>query len=180
MYKLSCWRKILRPGLRSDFIFAQTRIYVEIVHYVENYPSGTSEFIYFWRQLGSYLGVKISGDSFLGIPLRFCWCLVINSFWHQFGSLLEFSCGNIATNFVWRQLRSPLGFAIPGDSFLGIPPCSPRWGLLWFFVHGELHFPPLGVYYSYPFLGNYINNQITDFLRYPQPSLRLRTYVRHK
>ena len=43
-----------------------------------NYPSGTSESISFRRQLGSYLGVKIPGYFFLGIPLCFFWCLGIN------------------------------------------------------------------------------------------------------
>ena len=55
---MSGWREILRLALRSDFLFAPTRIYIEIVHYVKIYPSGTSEFIYFWSQLRSYLEVK--------------------------------------------------------------------------------------------------------------------------
>ena len=36
---------------------------------------------------------------------------------------------------------------------------SPRWGLLCLFVRVELLFLLLGVYYSYLFLGNYINHQ---------------------
>ena len=59
----------------------------------KNCPSGTSEFISFWRQLGSSLGVKIPGDSFSGIPLQFRWCLGISSFWRQLGSSLEFARG---------------------------------------------------------------------------------------
>ena len=63
-------------------------------------PSGTSTFISFWRQLGSYLGVKIPRYSFSGIPLRFRWCLGINSFWRQLGSLLELSRGHLVINSV--------------------------------------------------------------------------------
>ena len=72
------------------------------------------------------------------------------------GSSLEFSCGRLGTNSVWRPFGSPLGFAIPGDSFSGIPPCfpplgftlivrsqgttfSPVGGLLFFYFLGELH-----------------------------------------
>ena len=53
----------------------------------------------------------------------------------------------------------------------------PRRSLLWLFVHGELHFPPFGVFYCFPFLGNSINHEMKNYLRSPQPSLRLRTYV---
>ena len=156
---MSFWRKILRPALWSDSLFYPTRIYVEIIHYVNIYPSGTSEFIYFWRHLRLYLGVKIPGDSFLGIPLCFRWCLGINSLKRQLGSLLEFSRGHLGTNSFWRQLESPLGFVIPGDSFSGIPPgfplleftmivnlwgttFSPVGGLLLFSFLGELHQSP--------------------------------------
>ena len=117
------------------------------------------EFISFWRHLGSYLGVKIPGDFFSGIPLRFRWCLGISSFWRQLGCLLEFSCGHLENNSFWRQLGSPLGFVIPGDSFSGIPPCfplmgftlliclrgitwSPIEGLLFFYFLGELNQSP--------------------------------------
>ena len=106
-----------------------------------NCPSDTSEFISFLCQLGSSLGVKIPGDSFSGIPLRFCWRLGINSFWRQLGSLLEFSRGHLGINSVWRKIGSTLGFAIPGDSFL-------RYSYL---------FPPVGVYSAYLFVGNYIS-----------------------
>ena len=102
--------------------------------------------------------MKIPGYSFSGIPLRFCWCLGINSFWRQLGSLLELSCWHLGINSVWRQLGSPLVFAIPGDSFSRIPPCfpplgftlvvrslgtpfSPVGGLLFFYFLGELHIP---------------------------------------
>ena len=121
-----------------------------------NCPAGTSEFISFWRQLGSPLVMKIPGDSFLGIPLCFRWRLIINVFWRQLESLLEFSHWHLGINSVWRQLGSSLVFSIPGDLFSGIPTCFPRWGLLWLFVCGEIHFPPLGVYYSSPFLENYM------------------------
>ena len=94
----------------------------------KNCPGGTSEFISFWRQLGSPLGIKIPRNSFLGIPLRFRWLLGINSFWIQLGFLLGLSCWYLRINFVWRQLGSPLVFAIPRYSFSGIPPCFPLLG----------------------------------------------------
>ena len=128
--------------LWNYFLSAPTRIYVEILHYVNIYPSGTSEFISFWRQLGLYLGVKIPRDSFLGIPLRFRCCLGINSFWHQLGSSLEFSRGHLGTNYVWRQLGSHLGLTIPGDYFSGIPPCFPLLGFTLIVCSWESTFPP--------------------------------------
>ena len=108
----------------------------------KNCPAGTSAFIYFWRQLGSPLGMKIPGDSFSGIPLRFRWRLGINSFWRQLGYLLELSCCHLGINSVWRQLRSPLGFVIPRYYFSGIPPCFPPLGLT-VLIHscGTIYFP---------------------------------------
>ena len=44
------------------------------------------------------------------------------------GSLLEFPRGRLGTNSVWRPFGSLLLFAIPGDSFSGIPPCFPPLG----------------------------------------------------
>ena len=35
---LSCWRKILWSTLRSDSLFALTRLYVEIVPYIKKFP----------------------------------------------------------------------------------------------------------------------------------------------
>ena len=166
---MSLWREIIPPEIRSDFLFAPTPVYVEIVHYVNNYPSGTSEFISFWHQLRSYLGVKIPGYYFSGIPLRFCWRLRINSFWHQLGYSLEFSRGHLGTNSVWRPLGLSLGFAIPRDSFSGIPPYfpllgftliirsrgttfSPVGGLLLFFFLGELHQSPNEILPTFPLI----------------------------
>ena len=123
----------------------------------KNCPSGTSEFISFWHEPGFYLGVKIPGDSLSRIPLCFRWCHRINSFWLQLGSSLEFPRGHLGINSVWRQLTLPLGFSIPGDSFSGFLLVFPRLGLFCLFVRGGLHFPPLGAYYYYPFLGYYIS-----------------------
>ena len=122
----------------------------------KNCPAGTSDFISFWRQLGSPLGMKIPGDSFSGNPIRFRWRLGTNSFWRQLGSSLELSRWHLVINSVWYQLGLPLGFLIPGDSFSWIPPCfplleftlficswgttfSPVGGLLFLFFLGELH-----------------------------------------
>ena len=124
-----------------------------------NCPTGTSEFTYFWRQLGSPLGMKIPGDSLLGVPVYFRWRLGINSFWRELGYLLGFSRWHLQINTVWRQIGSPLGLSISGDSFLGIPPyisplgftlliclwettCSPVGGLLFLSFLGELHLGP--------------------------------------
>ena len=77
----------------------------------------------FWCQLGSRLGLKIPGDSLSGINLCFFWHLGINTFWRQLRSLLEFYPWHLGINSFWRQLGYPLGFGIPGDSFLEIPLC---------------------------------------------------------
>ena len=118
-----------------------------------NCPAGTSEFIHFWRQLGSPLGMKIPGDYFSGIPLGFCWRLGINSFWCQFGSSLEFSRWHLGINSVWRQLGLPLGFAIPGDSISGIPPCFPPLGFTLLICSWGITFHTIGGLLLLSFLG---------------------------
>ena len=172
----------LRRNFRAGLKFW---IYVEIVYYVEIFPlaqnspvgasewfpffadldlhrnftlrkscpSGTTEFIYSWRPLGSSLGVKIPRDSFSGVPLRFRWRLRINSFWRQIGSSLEFSCGNLGINSVWRQLKSPLGFAIPRDSFSGITPWFPPLGFTLLVCSWGTTFSPVGGLLVFSFLG---------------------------
>ena len=100
--------------------------------------------------------MKIPGDYFSGIPLRFCWCLGINSFWRSLGYLLELSGWNLGINPVWRQLGLTLGFAIPIDSFSGITLCFHPLGFTLLISLWGTTFPPLGVYYSSPFLGNNI------------------------
>ena len=94
----------------------------------------------FWHQLGSSLGLEIPGDSFLGIPLCFRCHLGITSFWRQLRSLLELSRWHLGIISFKRQLGYSLGLGITGDSFSLIPIC----------------FPPVWVYYDYPFVGNYI------------------------
>ena len=123
------------------------------------FPSGTSEFIPFWRQLVSYLEVKISRYSFSGIPLRFCWRHGITSFCRQLGSSFEFSCGHLGINSIWRQFVLPLELSIPGDSFLEILPCFSPLDFTLLICSWRTTFTSLGVYYSSPFLGNYMNYQ---------------------
>ena len=160
--KLPRWREI--------------RIYVEIVHYVK--LSFRPLRIYFLLAPARIsLGNENPRIFLLGIPLCFCWRLGINSFWLQLVSLLELSRWHLKINSVWCHIRSPLRFAIPGDSFSVIPPCFLLLGLLWLFVCGELHFPPLRVYYYYIFLGNYINHQSTYSLCYLWPIIQLRKYI---
>ena len=142
-----------------------------------NYPAGTSELISFWRQIGSPLGMKIPGYSLSRVPLCFRWRLGINSFCNQLESSLEFSRWHLGIKSVWRQLGSPLEFAIHWESVSGIPRCFPPLGFTLLIHSWGTTFPPLGVYYSSPFLGNYINHQMTDCLLYPRPSHRLRKYI---
>ena len=111
----------------------------------------------FWIQIELYLGVKIPRDSFLGIPLRFRWCLRTISFWRQLGYSLGFSCRHLGTNSVWRPLGLPLGFAIPGDSLSGVPPCFPPLGFTLIVCLQGTTFSPVGVSYSSPFLGDSIS-----------------------
>ena len=107
----------------------------------------------FWIQLGSPLGLEIPIDSFSGIPFCFLWHLGINSFWRKLWSLLVFSHWHLGINSFWRQLGSPLGFGIPGYSFLGISLCFPPLGFtilirLWVTIYF-----PVGVLLCFSFLG---------------------------
>ena len=97
--------------------------------------------------------MKIPGYSLSVIPLLFLWCLVINSFWRQLGSLLEFSRWHLRINYVWRQLGSPLGFAIPGYSFSEIPPCFPPLGFTLLICLWGTTFSPVRGLLSFSFLG---------------------------
>ena len=118
-----------------------------------NCPTETSEFISFWRQLGSPLVMKIPGDYFSGITLCFRCRLGINSFWQQLESSLEISRRHLGTNYVWCQLGLSLGFAIPGDSVSWIPPYYPP---LWFTLlicSWGATFSPVGVLLFFSFLG---------------------------
>ena len=68
--------------------------------------------------------MKLKGDSLWGFLFTFSGTSELL----PLGSLLEFPCGRLGTNFVWRSFGSLLGFAIPGDSFSRIPPCFPPLG----------------------------------------------------
>ena len=119
MSNLSCWRKILWLALWSDSLFAPTRLYVEIVPYVEIFlqaprnlfPFGArSDFTWEWNSK------EIISQIFLFAFTGFSDLLLL-------GSSLEFSRWRLRTNSVWRPFGLPLGFAILGYSFSGIPPC---------------------------------------------------------
>ena len=107
----------------------------------------------FWCQLGSSLGLEITGYSFSGILLCFRWHLRINYFWLQLGSLLEFSCWNLGNDSFWRQLGSPLGFGIPGDSFSGIPLCFTQLGFIMLIRSWGTTYFPVGILLCFSFLG---------------------------
>ena len=98
----------------------------------------------------------------------------------QLGSLLEFPRWRLGTIFVWCLFGSFLGYVIPGDSFSGIPPCFSPLGFTLVVRLLGTPFPPLGVYCSSPVLGNYINHQMMDCLRFPRSSCRLHIYVKLK
>ena len=55
----------------------------------------------------------------------------------------------------------------PEINYQGFLLVFPRWGLLCLFVRVELHISPLGIYYTSPFLGNYINHQSTILPTFP-------------
>ena len=100
---------------------------------------------------------------YFGASLDICWNFTLGT-----SELIPFGA---CSDRLW-DLQS---LNIPSWGFLLVFPC---WGLLWLFVHGELHFPPLGIYYSSLFLGNYIYHQMIDCLRSPWPIRRLLTYAR--
>ena len=62
-----------------------------------------------------------------------------------------------------------MGFAIPGDSFSGLPPCFPLLGFTLLISSWGTIFPLLGFYYYYTFLGNYMDpeTEIPDDKRAP-------------
>ena len=99
------------------------------------------------------MGVKIKGDYFSGVPLCFRWCLGITSFLRPLRYSLEFSRRRLGTNSVWRSFGSPLVFAIPGDSFSGIPPCFPPLGFTLIVRSRVTTFSPVGVFLFFSFLG---------------------------
>ena len=59
-------------------------------------------------------------------------------------------------------------------------PLAPTWIYVEIVHNMDIVFLAQRVFYSPPFLGNSINHQMIDCLRYPRPSCRLRTYVRLK
>ena len=93
-------------------ICAKGNPFIQILEYSTQRPKFETQIL-----ISNFVGQKFS-----------CWHLDINSFWCQLGLSLELSCWNFGINSVWRQLVSPLGFLIPGDSFLGIPHCFPPFG----------------------------------------------------
>ena len=127
---------MLWPMLWSDSLFVPTWIYVEIVPYVEIFFQtprnlfpfgGCSDCTWEWNSK------EISSQIFLFAFAGASELLLLIY-------LLEFSRERLGTNSVWRLFGLPLGFAIPGDSFSGIPPC----------------FPPVGVYLDCSFARNCI------------------------
>ena len=121
-------------------------------------PAGTSEFVSFWRQIGSHLGMKNPGDSFLGIPLGFCWRLGNNYFWRQLESSLKFSRWHLRIDSIWRQLILSFGFVILRYSVSGISPCFPPFGFTLLIRLWGTIFSLLWVYCYSLFLGYYINH----------------------
>ena len=165
-------------------IYLEVVYFVEIVVLAWNSPAGASEWFHFcansylhrnctlqkmssfrhlricfllapgWIVLGSENNPEIPSRGFLFV---FSGALEIIPFgassdlcWNFPAGKLELIPLGASLDRLW-DLRSP---EIPSQWFLLVFPC---WGLLWLFVCGELYFPLLGVYYSYPFLGNYIN-----------------------
>ena len=76
------------------------------------------------------------------------------------GFLLEFPRGRLGNNSFWQPFGSLLLFAIPGDSFLGIPPC----------------FSPYGVYRYSTLLGNSIYDVDHDGYKCP-PSCQKKIHL---
>ena len=132
-----------------------------------NCPTGTSEFIFFWHQLGYPLGMIIPGDSLLGVHLCSLCRLGIKSFWSQLRFPLELYLWHLRINSVWRQLGSPLGFAIPGDSFLGIPPYFPLLGFTLLIHSCGTTFSPVGVLLFFSFLGELHQSPNDTFPTFP-------------
>ena len=161
------------PGIanpKGDMSWRQTELIPRCQRENSNeYPSWHQKELILRRQLRSPLGMKIPVDSFSGIPLCFRWRLRINYFWCQLGSSLEFSRWHLGINSVWRQLILPLGFAIPGDSFSGIPPFFPQLGFTLIICLWGTIFPPVGGLLFFSFLGGL--HFFTVFGSVPPPNL---------
>ena len=78
------------------------------------------------------------------------------------GSSLEFFGGHLGTNSVWRQIGSPLGFAIPRDSFSGIPPFFPPLGFTLLICLWGHTFSPVGGLLFFSFLGGLHHFSVDD------------------
>ena len=138
--KLSCWHLGINSfwrQLRYSLEFSRWHLRIE----------------YFWQQLGSFLGLEIPRDSFLGIPRCFSCHLGINSFWRKLVTLFEFFPCQLGINYFWSQLRSPMGLGIPRNSFLEISLCSSLLGFTMLIRWWRTTCFPVGVLLHLSFLG---------------------------
>ena len=92
------------------------------------------------------------------------------------GSLLGFSCGRLGNNSVWHPFGSPLGFAIPGDSFSGIPPFFPLLGFTLIIRLRGTTFSPVGGLLLFSFLGK-LHQSLNDRLPTFPSTQPLSTYI---
>ena len=69
------------------------------------------------------------------------------------GFLLEFPRGRLGTNSFWRPFGSILLFAIPRDSFSGIPPCFPLLSFTLIVLFARNSVFPVGGSLFFSFLG---------------------------
>ena len=139
--------------LWSDSLFDPSQIYVEIVSYVENFHQASRNWFPFGARsdrTSEWNSKKIPSQVFLFAFAGALELLLLRS-------SLEFSRRRLGINSVWRPLDRLLDLISPEIPSWGFLLVFPRWVLLWLFVHEELHFPPLGVYSSSPFLGNYMS-----------------------
>ena len=158
--------------LQSDFLFAPTRVYLEIVPYVEIFLQAPRNLFPFGARFYSTLEWNSKEIPFRGFLFAFTGASELL----PLVSLLEFSRRCLGTNSIWRPFGSPLGFAIPGDSFPGIPPCfPPLWFILIFRSRGTT-FTPVGGLLFFSFLAELHQGCIKKVNAHLRCNKRKKTY----
>ena len=150
---MSRWREILRLALRIDFIFAPTRIYVEIVHYVKIVLQAPRNLFPFGASLDCTWEWKSPEIPSRGFLFAFAGVLGLIPFGASLDLRWNFPAGTSELIPFGASLDILWEFAIPGDSFSRIPPCFPLLGFTLIIHLRGTTFSPVGGLLFFSFLG---------------------------
>ena len=166
--------------LRSDFLFVPTKIYAEILNYVNIillaphnlFPFGaSSDHTWEWKSQ------EIPSQRFL---FAFSVAFELIPFSTSLYLHWNFLCGHLGTFSNCRPLGLPLIFAILVDSSLVTPPWFPPLRFTLIIYLWITTFPPVGGLLFFSFLGELHQSPNDIFPTVPRPNCQLRTYVKHK